>query len=146
MDNDQIVRETQEKAESLKGQKIRVIRVVTYEGDSEGVLKQLARSLPEGVKECGGYSITVRKHSLEVIGQKKILGSGVLAFSFMKVPDEDPAVGQEREEAASKLAINSIKEIRMKSGCGLSEAKKAWDQFHDIEQAINHIKTIEAME
>jgi len=67
MDTDQIVRETQEAAEALKGQKIRVIRVVTYEGSSDGVLKQLARSLPEGVKECGNYTITVAEHSLEIV-------------------------------------------------------------------------------
>lgn len=36
------------KLEDLKGKRIRVVRVVVFEGDSEDVLKQLARSLPEG--------------------------------------------------------------------------------------------------
>ena len=38
---------------AVRGRLVRVVRSVVYEGEGEAVLRQLARSLPEGEKEIG---------------------------------------------------------------------------------------------
>lgn len=45
--------------ERLAGKQIRVLRAVVYEGTAEAVMKQLARSLPVGPRDCGEYTVTV---------------------------------------------------------------------------------------
>jgi len=46
---------------SAEGHRVRVTRLVIYEGSPDWVLSQLGRSLPEGVREVGrgGATITV---------------------------------------------------------------------------------------
>jgi hypothetical protein len=39
------------KIEQLRGKRIRVMRVLVYEGDAETVLQQLSRSLPSGARD-----------------------------------------------------------------------------------------------
>lgn len=43
---------------------MRVVRIIQYEGPSELVEKQLARSMPYGTRDCGnGVNITVRGYT-----------------------------------------------------------------------------------
>ena len=45
---------------AAEGRKVRVTRVVTYEGDAKWMLEQLGRSLPEGIRTVGpGCTIRV---------------------------------------------------------------------------------------
>lgn len=55
--------------EANKHRKIRVVRAVVFEGPLEGVLQQIARSLPEGTETRGsaGVSITVVQDDFEVV-------------------------------------------------------------------------------
>lgn len=43
--------------------KAEVIRIIKYSGDEAELRRILSTSLPEGVRECKGYSITVVTHS-----------------------------------------------------------------------------------
>jgi len=48
------------KLEQLRGKRIRVMRVLVYEGEAETVLQQLSRSLPSGVRDLHGSSGATR--------------------------------------------------------------------------------------
>lgn len=45
---------------------VEVIRIVRYYGEESAVRDAIQKSLPLGVKDCGGYSITVAEHLNEL--------------------------------------------------------------------------------
>lgn len=45
---------------------MKVIRIVQYEGTEEAVRAAIQKSMPLGVKECVGYSITIAEHLNEL--------------------------------------------------------------------------------
>ena len=52
---------------AFKGQRIRVLRAVVYEGDAEAVFKNLDSSLPVGVKTLLTHTIIVSQGEIEVV-------------------------------------------------------------------------------
>lgn len=51
---------------------MKVIRIVQYEGTEEALIKAISQSLPLGVKECQGYTITIAEHLNEIPPQLQI--------------------------------------------------------------------------
>jgi len=41
---------------------IKVIRIVQYEGTEEAVRSAIQKSMPLGIKECTGYTMTIAEH------------------------------------------------------------------------------------
>ncbi|MNQ24292.1 hypothetical protein D3C85_374830 [compost metagenome] len=45
---------------------MKVIRIVQYEGTEEAVRTAIQKSMPLGVKECMGYTLTIAEHLNEL--------------------------------------------------------------------------------
>lgn len=41
---------------------VKVIRIVQYEGTEEAVRSAIQKSMPLGIKECTGYTMTIAEH------------------------------------------------------------------------------------
>lgn len=57
----------EKKAQVLAGKRIRVVRLLIYEGDAESVTKTLAQSQPDGVHGQSKNNLYVHTHSIEVL-------------------------------------------------------------------------------
>lgn len=47
--------------------KVTVIRIIKYEGTERAVRDAIAKSLALGVKQCGGYTLTISEHLNELL-------------------------------------------------------------------------------
>ena len=68
--------------EQYNGRRLRVTRLVVYEGDGAMVAAAIARSLQEGRRQLRGYSITVHQDRVEDLGP---LGPAPLALTQAEV-------------------------------------------------------------
>jgi hypothetical protein len=65
---EKMANEFKAKALELSGKTIRIVRAVVYEGDASKVFECLAKSLPIGVRDCGGrYTIMIVQGETEVL-------------------------------------------------------------------------------